>query len=108
MTKQKEIREVIDVYTDDGCLFIDRVCDNLAGGYCLSDEEAYRCLMERLTEIGVVIKVAGELPDHYELLMCAIPDKVLISHKDAKWICAKSDKNMLEAGYTAVDPLIEE
>jgi len=67
MTNQSEdkralIREVIDAYTDDRCLFPDRVCNALGSGYCSSGEEAYNCLMEKLTELGLVIQVEEELP----------------------------------------------
>ncbi|KKM24121.1 hypothetical protein LCGC14_1608270 [marine sediment metagenome] len=56
-TKQQEIREVIDHYTDDRCLFPDRVCNALGAGYCSSQEEAYKCLLQRLDSQGVVLKV---------------------------------------------------
>lgn len=61
-SKQKEIREAIDTYVDDGCLFPDRSCNALGSGYCSSYEEAYKCLMERLDKVGVVIKVEDWLP----------------------------------------------
>ncbi len=56
MSKQEEIREAIDTYADNGCLFPDRWCNAWGGNYCSSDIEDYKCLMENLTEIGVVLK----------------------------------------------------
>ena len=106
MSKQEEIREVIDTYVDDGCLYPDRSCKHLShpkvGGYCPSQEDAYKCLMERLGKIGVVIKVEGELP--------RLPSNIT---QDIPGGCYKigyqtSQQDMLEAGYVAVEPLIEE
>lgn len=56
MTKQEEIREVIEAYTDDDCLYSKEVCAFRRGEYCISEEGAYKCLMKRLDELGVVIK----------------------------------------------------
>ena len=63
MTKQEEIRKVIDTHVDDGCHFPDRSCDALGSGYCSSADEHYRCLTERLDKIGLAIKVDREMPD---------------------------------------------
>ena len=64
MTKQEEIREVIDAYTDDDCQYHDRPCEFRGSyGYCISTDDAYKCLMKRLDELGVVIKVDRELPE---------------------------------------------
>lgn len=64
MTKQEEIREVIDTYTDDVCLYPDKDCEFYTEfWYCISSDAAYGCLMKRLDELGVVLKVEGELPD---------------------------------------------
>lgn len=60
MAKQEEIREVIDLYTDDECLYPSRVCPSFKGNYCDSDDNAYKCLMKRLDELGVVLKVFHE------------------------------------------------
>lgn len=56
MTQQEEIREIIDKHVDDGCHYPDRSCNALGSGYCSSGDEQYKCLMEKLTQIGVVIK----------------------------------------------------
>ena len=59
-TKQEEIREVIDAYTDDACLYPKKDCEHHCFGinseYCVHDDGSYKCLMERLGELGVVIK----------------------------------------------------
>ena len=64
MKKQEEIREIIDAYTDDTCLYPDKTCElrgsDIVGGYCVSDDGSYNCLMERLDKIGVVIKVGED------------------------------------------------
>ena len=95
MTKQEEIRKVIDTYTDDGCLYPTKTCMSFKGNYCISDDGSYTCLMERLAEIGVVIKVDRELPTYW---------------RDVNAQCCESchfweQQNMLKAGYTAVEPL---
>ena len=58
--KQEEIRavikEVINAYTDDVCLYPGKNCEFHKGRYCVEDEGAYKCLMKRLGEFGVVIK----------------------------------------------------
>ena len=62
MSKQTEIREAIDTYTDDTCLYPNKLCQSRGTGryrgYCSSQENAYRCLMLRLDELGVVIKLS--------------------------------------------------
>ncbi len=55
--KREEIREVIDHYADDGCLYPNKTCEFFKGSWCVSGDEAYKCLMKRLDGIGVVIKV---------------------------------------------------
>ena len=55
--KREEIREIIDNFADDGCSLPDRNCEDMKGGYCVSSERAYKCLMEKLSIVGVVIKV---------------------------------------------------
>jgi len=62
MATREEIREAIDLYTDGKCLYPDKACVSFKGSDCLSDEEAYKCLMRRLGEIGVVIRVERESP----------------------------------------------
>jgi len=61
MGKQEEIRQLIDTYVDDVCLYPDTGCTSESvhrdfPGYCDSTEGAYRCLLKRLGELGVVIK----------------------------------------------------
>ena len=99
MTKREEIREVIDIYTDDDCLYPNTTCEWHKGGYCVSGDGSYKCLMKRLDELGVVIKVERELPEK--------PD----GYDDYYLTWQKYDEgqeSMLEAGYVAVEPLIEE
>lgn len=62
MATREEIKEAIDTYTDDSCLYPDKSCEFCADGYCVSTEQAYKCLMKRFGEIGVVLKVDRELP----------------------------------------------
>ena len=62
-------------------------------------------LLSYLKDNNVVKKVDRELPDHCELVMCIIPDRVCISEKDARWICDKADKDMLKANWVAVEEL---
>lgn len=58
MTKQQEIREVIDLYTDDECLYPDKDC-KFRDRWCIEGEDAYKCLMKRLGELGVVIQAGS-------------------------------------------------
>ena len=99
MIIQEEIREAIDTYTDDACLYPRKVCffrkTTFGGNYCTSGEDAYRCLMRRLGELGVVIKVDRELP------VCACWNWADIA-TDPKVV------SMLKAGYVATEPLIQE
>ena len=61
MPSREKIREVLGSWRDDRCLFLveDKPClSNARGnGYCSSDEGFYNCLIKRLDELGVVIKV---------------------------------------------------
>jgi hypothetical protein len=105
MNKQEEIREVIDTYTDDGCLFPDRSCNALGSGYCSSDEEAYKCLMQRLDKIGVVIKVDRELPK------CECCEGAgLIGGSGINDCCPECNGTgkMYCAGYVATEPLVKD
>ena len=55
---REEIKKVIDHYTDDDCLYPDKDCKYRGlYNYCISGDDAYKCLMKRLDEIGVVIKL---------------------------------------------------
>ena len=70
MTKQEEIREAIDIYTDGECLYPNKDCLSRSGlDYCRFVEDAYKCLMERLTKIGVVITTRGFYSDLMEPLI---------------------------------------
>ena len=101
MTKQEVIREAIDIYTDDGCLYPDRSCNALGSGYCSSMEESYKCLMERLTKIGVVIKVEMELP----MPSCSGTEDFRNAYRAGG---ERILDDIEKAGYTAIEPLIEE
>ena len=105
MDKRNEIREAIDTYTDDECLFPDRSCNALGSGYCSSTEEAYQCLMERLTQIGVVIKVERVGKCGY----CKHPLSVGGNHCTVAYcICPECNKydQLSKSGYTKTIPLI--
>ena len=101
MTKQEEIREVIDAYTDDTCLYPTDKCDFRSRDCCCDYERAYKCLMKRLNKLGVVLKVDRELPK--VVLGCCVSadDKLYIS---AIWEYAQGA--MLVASYVAVEPLV--
>jgi len=92
MTKQEEIMETIDTFTDDICLYPDKDCEWRRRVYCVSGEDAYKCLMKRLDELGVVIKVERELPicAYWTLADIATDPKVVA---------------MLKADYVAVEPI---
>ncbi len=100
MTKQEELRKAIDIYTDDGCLYLSKGCEWCSGeGYCSSDSNAYTCLMKRFTELGVVLKVDREVP--YEVCQgctCYFLEKGK----------AEFAEKLKKAGYVAVKPLIKE
>ena len=86
----KEIREVIDLYTEDRCLYPDRECSHRASTvlYCSNSDCAYRCLIERLDSVGVVLKVEGELPE-YRL------------NDDCSAFCHAAERDdLFRAGYT--------
>ena len=98
MTKQEDIREVIDAHTDDRCLYPDKGCVWCSKeGYCASGNDAYTCLMKRLDELGVVIKVDRELPE--------MPSNY--DSEDNNYLYSQAQEDMLKAGYVAVEPLIK-
>ena len=103
---REEIREVIDAYTDDECLYQDNPCEFLGkvlgGGYCNSAEGSYICLMKRLDELGVVIKIEGELPEN--------PYEPPLDTTQEGWrdVVEARTKQMLNAGFKAVKSLIKE
>jgi len=103
MATREEIREVIDTYIDDGCLYPNKACVWCSKeGYCASGNDAYTCLMKRLTDLGVVIKVDRELPELLESEFCVEPYSLNPYSYDA------AQRDMLKAGYVAVEPLIKE
>ena len=96
MTKQEEIRRIIDAYTDDECLYPDASCESRSGhGFCRSYEGSYKCLIKNLDELGVVIKVDKPLP---------LPSLDVFTTGVIKLSKADLDK----VGYVAVEPLIKE
>ncbi len=107
MTKQGEIREVIDEYTDDVCLYKSRDCGHHSQPrfeYCLSTEGAYKCLMQRLGELGVaIIDKERELPDTPDYSMCKTIEES--TAYQAGYIQRGAD--FIQAGYVAVVPLIK-
>ena len=89
MSKRDEIWEVIDEYTNDECLYPEKACARCSKeGYCASGNDAFTCLMKRLGEIGVVLKVERELPGG-----CFVLGKT-------SGICPYRD-----AGYSAIEEL---
>ena len=92
MTKQEEIKEVIAAYANDECLYPDEYCE-FRHLYCVSEEDAYKCLMKRLDGIGVVIKTDRELPS--------------VFRANEHVMSASAYKKKLE-GFTAFEPLIKE
>ncbi len=109
MCKREEIRKVIDTYTDDSCLFPDRSCNALGSGYCSSDTESYKCLMERLDKLGVVIQV-GEISD--DLIQTASESpKYFAQGNGIALVSSEKTFHIFEAfkgmGYVAVERLIE-
>ena len=95
MTKQEEIWEVIDEYTNDECLYPEKACARCSKeGYCASGNDAFTCLMKRLGEIGVVLKVQRELP------------AIGTSDNFGKTVAHLTQIDMLKAGYCAVEELI--
>jgi len=106
MSAREDIREVIDIYTDDGCLFPDRSCNALGGGYCSSDGEAYKCLIEKLSKMGVVIKVDKEFPRNPYKWKRTFPFGEHLPQRE--WVGWNALAINLEYyGYTAVEPLID-
>lgn len=127
MTKQEEIREVIDLYTDDRCLYPSKECKCHSGvggvgeGYCLSDDDSYTCLMKRFTELGLVIKVDRELPligrERAESSVtrtdCSGRQYTPTEWEDnVRYVIdgaeIQRDKDKFDSGYVAVGTLIQE
>lgn len=129
MTKQEAIREVIDTYTDDVCLYPNMDCEWRGDAcssfeYCADGEGAYNCLMKRLGELGVVLKAERELPNNpypKSIFTMDIDDGVRIQREKlgdklttavngafARHIYSLCQEDMEEAGYLVVKPLTEE
>ena len=63
MTEVKEgFRSILDRYADDDCLFPGKVCEFFRNSYCGNSDGAYKCLLQKLSELGIVRKVEGPLP----------------------------------------------
>ena len=56
MTKQEEVRKVIDAFVEDECLYFGKTCEFFVRGYCANADGAYKCLMKSLDGMGVVIR----------------------------------------------------
>lgn len=111
MNKREEIREIIDAYTDDACLYPDKNCENhgkaKADPYCVSADGSYNCLMKRLSELGCAIIVEGELPPspyHYYSKHDRTNRETEESFCDIGY--GRGQQNMFEAGYQKTIPLI--
>ena len=107
MNKREEIREIIDAYTDDACLYPDKNCENhgkaKADPYCVSADGSYNCLMKRLSELGCAIIVEGELPEIVFPMHIGSDSPIgLITREWHK----KTQQDMLKAGYQKTIPLI--
>lgn len=94
MTKQEEIRKVINSYPGGSCLLPDKYCNAKEIGACQTNEFREYCLMERLSDLGVVLKVERELP---------VIGAYFYEHEKSGYKDAQQD--MLEAGFTAWEPL---
>ena len=101
---RKQIRKVIDDFTDDKCLYPNKTwegitCKFYTMEYCNSQFGADECLMKRLGELGVAIKVKREFTKPKSYHSPCLPYEqgyyhATIDHK--------------EAGFTAWESLIEE
>ena len=104
MSKTEEIREVLNAWRDDRCLYLseDKPClqNALGNGYCSSDKVSYQCLTKRLSDLGVVIKV-DRRPPHRVTEVTADTEAEKRGYNQA-------EADMLEAGYVALESLIEE
>ncbi len=89
MTKQKEIREVLDTLC---CVAKAKDLSKSPTGF---DDEVSRAMLE-LQELGVVIKVERELPP------IAVVSGDEWSLKQCRW----TQEAMLEAGFVAVESLV--
>ncbi|KKN71469.1 hypothetical protein LCGC14_0420480 [marine sediment metagenome] len=61
IAKRIEINKLLKLWADDRCLFEEKTCEHRGVySYCCSEDESLKCLKERLTEQGVVIRVERE------------------------------------------------
>ena len=94
MTKQEEIREWLVL-----CLAIQR---GTIHGKLPDDKQVAQSILEGLHSQGVVIKVGK-----YQVL----PDRIYINEDNKDFelsLSARTQTDMLNAGYVAVEPLIKE
>lgn len=107
MATREEIREVIDAYTDDVCLYQDNPCEFQSGPikeiFCCDTEGSYRCLMKRLDGLGVVVKVDRELPIYYHNSLETIRKSVIEYHDEFSKACCGFFEPLVDE---AVEPLI--
>lgn len=82
--KQKKIKEAIDAYANDDCLYPTKNCKLCKNEFCISGKDAYKCLMKCLGELGVVIK--GDYKIKYSTAIPAGTDLVAVEPliKEAK------------------------
>ena len=75
------------------CLFPDKECVHQGNyAYCQVDDDSYDCLMERLGELGVVIKIEEKLPSIFD---------------SSEGCISALDYQKKLAGYVKTEPLTE-
>ncbi|KKM68514.1 hypothetical protein LCGC14_1460180 [marine sediment metagenome] len=95
MTKQDEIREGVEVIV--GCFAFNKPWCSLTEAQQECARECSREIIKREASQGVVIKVERKLPDCDNHVYGILNEQGRVAQKQ-----------MLKAGYVAVEPLIEE
>lgn len=126
MTKQEEIREYFESSLCAG--LSQEYCSGCnytkgEGDYCKSVKEQVTDTLKELSTLGCVLKVDRELPKTADWAKCPCDDCTaehklidewgyfcdLTCGKCSYWIArCKGHQEVIEAGYVAVEPLIEE
>ena len=105
MSPLKEgIREAINTYADEDCLYPDMDCDSYdeeQDECCVDSEDGYKCLMKRITELGVVLKVVCPVCKGH-----ARPNTVTYTLQEGYLVNGHSCPNCNNTGLTATEPLI--
>jgi len=106
-TRREEVRETFDKWRDDQCFHLEaRYCSCRDSGYCVDENAAWCCFVETLSDLGVCIKVEGELPEIKKLPEQLWEGQEFTRAERLAYLAGIKDYQEKVAGYTQVASLI--